>query len=450
VSARRHRVLVRVLLATAVVVAFVATFSLWANRQALDTDNWTDTSGKLLADHHVQQAVGTFLVDQLFANVDVSGQIQALLPKQAAALAGPAAGGLHELATRAAPRILASPRVQDAWRAANRAAHRQLVAVVEGGNGNVSIQNGEVVLNLRPLVQELATDVGLSSEQVAAAGSKARGVAQQRLGVTLPPASGQLVIMRSDQLETVQTVGNGIRHLALLATILMLVLFALAIWLAHGWRRVALRSTGWCFIGVGLFVLLARRFVGNRVVDGLVASDSVKPAAHSTWTIGTSLLYDIAIAAVVYGVVIVLSAWLAGPTRSAVTVRRLLAPRLEHNPGMVYGAVALVYLLVLLWGPTPATRKAWGIILLGALIVLGLELLRRQVAREFPDAQPGDARGWLRERYAAVRGRRAPVESDEDRRVDELERLASLHDRGVLTDAEFAAEKVLLLDGGGG
>ena len=59
---------------------------------------------------------------------------------------------------------------------------------------------------------------------------------------------------------------------------------------------VALRSTGWCFVGLGVVVLFARRVVGNRVVDSLASSESVKPAAHSAWTIGTSLLYDIAIA----------------------------------------------------------------------------------------------------------------------------------------------------------
>ena len=37
---------------------------------------------------------------------------------------------------------------------------------------------------------------------------------------------------------------------------------------------------------------------------------------------------------------------------------------------------------------------------------------------------------------------------DEDARLQRLERLAALHERGVLTDEEFAAEKARVLGGG--
>ena len=37
-----------VLIAIATVLAFFALFAVWANRQLLDTDNWTDTSTRLL------------------------------------------------------------------------------------------------------------------------------------------------------------------------------------------------------------------------------------------------------------------------------------------------------------------------------------------------------------------------------------------------------------------
>src|SRR3954469_8302117 len=88
-SHRRRRVLVGTLLALAVVTGLVAMFAVWANRQALNTDNWTKTSGDLLANKHVQDAVGAYLVSELFASTDVQAEIQKVLPPQAAALAGP-------------------------------------------------------------------------------------------------------------------------------------------------------------------------------------------------------------------------------------------------------------------------------------------------------------------------------------------------------------------------
>ena len=40
---------------------------------------------------------------------------------------------------------------------------------------------------------------------------------------------------------------------------------------------------------------------------------------------------------------------------------------------------------------------------------------------------------------------RAEAMQEEDARLSSLERLATLHEKGVLTDAEFAAEKARLL-----
>jgi hypothetical protein len=462
-TARRHKVLVRVLFAVAVVTGLVAMFAVWANRQALNTDNWTKTSSRLLANQNIRNALGAYMVDQLFSNVDVAGQLRVVLPAQAQALAGPAAAGLRSLADQRAPIFLGRPRVQAAWQSANRAAHKELLTIINGGGNTVSTKNGEVVLDLHNLIAQLAGQLGVSSQVQAvqsklqgSAGAQARQAVQQKLGIALPASAGQLVIMKSKQLKTVQDVAKGIHHLAVVFTAVSLALFALAVWLAQGWRRVALRTTGWCFVGLGLFVLFARRVVGDRVVDGLVSSPTVKPAAHDAWTIGTTLLYAIAIAMFAYGVILVLAAWLAGPTRSAVALRRSMAPSLRDHLGMAYGAVALVFLLVLLWGPTPATRKPLGIALFAALIALGMEVLRRQTAREFPDAKAGDTTERVKAWYGRRRSRAAHPATDGHGaaapmsvadRFAELDHLAALHDRGVVTDEEFAAQKAALLAG---
>src|SRR4051795_7372901 len=82
------------------VIAFFAVFAVWAKRQVLETDTWTDTSTKLLADHDVQTSLNDFLIDRLFTKVDVEKELQKKLPDQVKGLAGPASGGLRQLATR--------------------------------------------------------------------------------------------------------------------------------------------------------------------------------------------------------------------------------------------------------------------------------------------------------------------------------------------------------------
>jgi len=423
---RGRRIAVAGVLVLAVVTLLVAVLSTWVKRQALDTNNWTNTSSRILESKNVQATLGAYLVDQLFTNVDVAATLRSELPTQFQGLAGPAAGGLRQVADRAAPQLLARPRVQNAWRLANENAHKQFLRILNGGGPVVSTANGEVVLDLHALVTQLAGNIGIGD----------------RVSGALPADAGRLVIMRANQLKTAQNVAKGVRHLSIVSTIASFFLFGLAIFLARGRRRHTLRTTGWCFFGVGVFCLLVRRMGGDWIVDGLVRAESVKPAAHDAWNIGTGLLRAIALAFVIYGLVIVAAAWLAGPSRSAQAVRRALAPSLRDHPWRVYAGVGFVYLLVLLWGPTPALRHIVPILIIAALLVLGVEVLRRQTAREFPDAQAGDTIHRLRAWYDARRGRPAP---EGNGHVKELERLASLHDSGALTDEEYTTEKTLLL-----
>ena len=75
-----RRVLPSVLVVLATFLAFLAIFALWANRQLLNTDNWTETSTEVLENQDVQEQLSIFLVDELYTNVDVQARIQEALP----------------------------------------------------------------------------------------------------------------------------------------------------------------------------------------------------------------------------------------------------------------------------------------------------------------------------------------------------------------------------------
>ena len=474
VGGRVHRFLVPTLLVLATVIGIVATFAIWVNRQALSTSNWSSTSGKILEDKQVQTALSAYLVHELFSNVNVSGELQTVLPKQLQPLAGPAAAGLQQLAGQLAPRVLATPLVQGAWVQANVAAHKELLRVLSGGGPVVSTQSGVVSLNVRSLITQLAATVGLSSQAAAvqsklqgSTGATVRAAAQQKLGVTLPNSSGQLVIMRSNQLKTAQDIANAVKGLAIVLPALGILLFALAVYLARGRRRRTLRTTGWCFVLIGAALLLIRRVAGDAVVDGLVKVPSNKPAVHQVWNIGTSLLRDIAVAMIVYGIVIVASAWLAGPTRPATEIRKALAPKLRDSPAVAYYVVGGVLLLLVLIGPTPAFRNIVWILLFAVLLAYGVTMLRRQTAVEFAGIQHGQALRDFRDHRAARYARKtappshpaadpvvteAPVTrappAATSGRVETLERLAALRASGALTYEEYQAEKTHVMNNG--
>ena len=456
VTRRAHRFLVPVLLVLATIFGIAGAFAVWVNRQALNTSNWTSTSSKILEDKQVQTALSAYLVNELFHNVNVSADLQKVLPKQLEPLAGPAAAGLRQLASGLAPKVLASPQAQAAWVQANRAAHKELLKVLNGGGQGVSTNSGVVTLNLHTLVTQLAATLGLSS-QVAAAqaklqgstGASARSTAQNKLGITLPASNGQLVILRSNQLKTAQDIANAVKDLAIVLPGIALLMFALAVYLARGRRRRTLRTSGWCFVLIGVVLLLIRRIGGDAVVNGLVKVPSNKPAVHDVWNIGTSLLYNIAVAMIVYGIVTVAAAWLAGSTRPATAIRRFLAPSLRDHPAVAYSAVGGVLLLAVLWGPLPAFRNIWWILLFALLLAFGVTMLRRETAREFPvverDQSLSDSRA---ERAEAGVSTTAPALAGGIGRVETLERLVALRDSGAITTDEYQAEKAHVMNNG--
>jgi hypothetical protein len=359
----RRRWLVTALVVAGTVFAILSIHALWANRQFLNTENWTETSSELLESEHIREAVGGFLVDQAYSRLDVEEQLRQVLPPRAEPLAGPAAGGLRDLADRGMQDLLQRPRFQTLWENANREAHRDLLAVLEGGSDALATEGGAVTLDLGALLEQAAQELGIGG----------------RLAARIPPGAVRIEILRSDELAVAQDGFQAFRGLTVVFVLLTLGCYVLAVVVA-GRRREALRSVGIGLVVAGVVALVVREVAGTELVNALAETAAVRPAVEDTWTIGTSLLVEAAVSSIAYGAVIVAAAWLAGPTRAAVRTRAALAPYLRE-PRIAYAALALVFLVIVLWGPTPATRKPIPLVLLALLLVLGLEALRRQVAR---------------------------------------------------------------------
>jgi hypothetical protein len=417
------------------VIAFFAVFAVWAKRQLLETETWTRTSTELLADHDVQTTLNDFLIDRLFTRVDVEKKLEKALPDDVQGLAGPASGGIRQLATQAGLEALQNPRVQALWADANRRAHGLFLSLIHGGTDTLSTTNGVVTLDLGNLVTEIGQNAGIDvSEQ-------------------LRPGAARIELVRSDQLGFVQDMVNLLEELALALPALALALYALAIFLARGWRREALRACAFSFIGVGIVVLVARTIAGGIVVDTLAETDSVEPAVSAVWGIGTSLLQGEGVAMIGYGIAILFGAWLAGTTAPARELRREITPVLgERRLG--YAALAVIVLLAFWWNPTEGTSRLLPALVLVALLIAGYEALRHQALRDYPDetwevaverwkARHARLRAGMRRRRAAPGG--APEAAAHDLRLDALERLGRLRESGILDAEEFSREKERIL-----
>ena len=360
-----------VLIVLASLIGLVSALNLWVQRQALETDAWTEASSRLLADDEIRNALAVYMVDQLYDNVDVGQALEERLPPSAQALGPPLALALEPALVRTADTILARPRVQALWENANRRAHQLLMALLEGEREILVASDGNVVLDLGPILEEVQERTGIG----------------ERLQERLPEDAGQLVIMEGNQLETARKTVNAISFLSYFLSFVVIGLFALAVYLARGRRRTMLLAVGISCLVVGLIVLVVRRLAGRYLVDALTTTDTAKEPVSAAWAIGTELLRNVGFNILVYGLLITFAAWIAGPSRPAVWVRRTLAPTLRERPVLVYGAVAFVLLLVLLAGPTDGQR-IYPLLFLFALTFVGTEVLRRQTAREFPAAAP--------------------------------------------------------------
>lgn len=375
VSPRTRTILVWVLFALGTLVIFVGSLTVWVKRQALDTDAWVDTSTNLLENDEVREALSVYIVDQLYANADPQGVLEERLPENLQGLAGPIAGALRQPAVEGVDEFLQRPRVQALWENVNRIAHQELLAVLEDETrGNVTTGSGTVTLNLRTLVVNIGEELGFGEE----------------LDARLPPDAGQIVILESDQLEAAQKGVKAIKWMSWLVILIAFACFAGAVWLARG-RRAMLRNVGVALFLVGILLLVVRRAVGNYIVDALTSGESLRGAVDSTWFIGTSLLAEVAWALIVYGVIILIGTWLAGPSRYAARVRAFIGPTLRDRPGLAWGTLAAVYLLVVLWAPVPALRNWLGVLVLGALVALGFEAFRRVVVGELEPGAPPSA-----------------------------------------------------------
>jgi hypothetical protein len=412
----------RLLVVLGALFAVLSLLAAYIRFQGLDTNTVKNTADNLISNKEIRDQVAATLVEQLYANVDVQAELEQKLPEEAQGLAGPASAGLRELADRTAVQMLERPRVQALWVDSVARAHAQLLDVLDDDTGALTTEDGAVVLDLRPLIIELG-------DRVAIVGNVA-----ERFG----PDAGKVEVLEAKELETAQELARWLKFLGTWLWIVPIALWAGALWLARGRRRSLLRMIAFSAILVGLLILVVRRAAGSYIVDSLGGEAAVEPAVQDAWNILTSQLRDGGLTLLALGVLMLVAVWIAGPSPSGSATRRGLAPYLVRWE-IAFGAAGALYLLLLWWSPTVQTTRVQ-LVLAGALVLgLAVELLRREVAREYPDAPPADLGARLRNGFGRLRRR-----GGDDDRLATLERLGRLREQGVLSEEEFETEKAAL------
>ena len=360
------------------VLAPIAGLTVFVRNQVLNTDRYVATIAPLSKNPAIASVMATEATTELFKQLNVEATIASYLPPKASGLAGILANQAKTQFYNLTYKVILSDRFNTAWISMNRLVHKSLVGVLTGSGGSAvsADKNGTVSLNLQALLQEVVTNLK----------SHGLGILSK---LPISKLNVQIVLLQSAGLVKAQQVTKWLNDLALLLPLLSLACFAGAIGVSKK-RRGALMWSG-----IGLSISMAVFAVILNLLRSYLISAS---AGHQLTPEAATALFDTLLRFLrdgirivfVVGLLVALGAWLAGPSRPAVGLRRLVGRGyrwletgiknrgwdfgefgqwVAANSGIVQGVVAAIGLLLLVI----IMPGIWGV--LAIVIIFGLLLV---------------------------------------------------------------------------
>ena len=398
----RARRIGAVLLVVLTVVVFAAGVAgAWARRTVLNTDRYVATVGPLVEDPAVQEYLARTITDQVFTALDVQGRLQVVLEERAdrlVFLAGPITSSVQGFVQDQVDKVISSERFAELWTQINRIAHEQALRVLEGDTTVVTVEDGQVVLNLVPVANEVLKGVaGVVSEllgrpitipEVTAETVPAEAVSklEQALGIDLPERFGTVVVYDSQELGAVQQAVDLFDKAVVLLAIVFVLGFAAALWVSPRKRRTLVQL----LTALAVVLVLERRFAiaaANDLVDSARPENQAAARAIVDSFLGSLLSYTawflaISLIALVVALVTGPYPWAVKLRGWSVDVGRALGGMLqpgertpatvwiaEHRDPVMMGLALLGVVVMLLFD----LSIGWFLIL--ALVIGGLELV---------------------------------------------------------------------------
>ena len=125
-----------------------------------------ETVAPVVEDAAVQQALGSWMTTELMGAIDPEAFFEEVLPERGQALAAPLTDALEGFVSDQVNDFLASDTFEQLWVEVNRRAHARVVDVLEGDTGNLQTENGEVVINLVPVLNDVLARIGEASPEI--------------------------------------------------------------------------------------------------------------------------------------------------------------------------------------------------------------------------------------------------------------------------------------------
>ena len=395
---RRHfswrAVVSAVLIVLGCILAIPTVLGSWAALEVSDTGRWVATVEPLIHDPAIQNVLTDRITNQITSQINITGtinqasaqlnsrglpKISSLLKTFGPQIASSVTGFIHSTVHSA----ISSQAMATAWVQVNTVAHQALVKVLSGqGGGAVSVQNGQIVLNLGPLIVVAKQDL------------IAHGFS---LASQIPPVSPTIALFQAKDLGKAQSYYRLVKAARILLIVLTLLLLAAGVYVARG-RRRALIGAGLGLAGAMLVLaiglLIARSIYLSSVPSSVLPADAAA-AAFDAFVHFIKVTLRVVLAV---GLVVAIAAFVTGPSRMAIQIRSGLKSGMDwirnfgerrgvstgpvgewtylHRRILRIGAVALFALIFVFWGQPDLLVVIVLVVLL--LVVLGLiELIGR-------------------------------------------------------------------------
>jgi len=396
---RLRRVLTPILVALSIVVFTVTVPAAWGARTVLNTDRYVATVAPLASDPAVQASIASKVTDQVFLALNVEqtlSDVLASIGERATVLAAPLTAAMKGFVQDQVLKVVESDAFQTFWVKANTFVHTEVLALLRGDEGDLTVREGKVLLNLLPLVnlalgsiQQVASDlvgrdVTLPTIEPGEAPNESIVKLEQALGIDLPDAYGQIVVYDSHDLEALQKGLYISERLLVLLLILIPILTAASLWLSTRRRRTLIQLA----VGAAVGLVVVRRIA---IISRDTLFDRVDTERFpSVRVLADDLMASLFRYTAILLVIVLLTALIAlitGPYPWAVTLRgwvrdgaRAIAAAFsgeplpdtgrvrwlrDHRDGLMLGGAIVALALLLLFD-----LSLWGFVIAGIVIAL--------------------------------------------------------------------------------